>query len=112
MKKFTIGSVVAIALLGNSVMASASTIDYSQGKVKTAHQDEYAQKKAHNLAAVGGFLVGYAGGKALDAVGNWVGDRAQKANAKSIYSAAGKGQYACYRVAHNSGTESVSSFGR
>ncbi|PEQ01699.1 hypothetical protein [Bacillus toyonensis] len=112
MKKFAIGSVVAIGLLGNSVMASASTVDYSQGKVKTVHQDDYTQKKAHNLAAVGGFLVGYAGGKALDAVGNWVGEQAKKANAKSIYSAAGKGKYACYRVANDSGTESVSSFGR
>ncbi|PGT73590.1 hypothetical protein COD86_09795 [Bacillus cereus] len=111
MKKFAIGSVVAIGLLGNSVMASASTVDYSQGKEMTAHQDKsaFVTLSTANLAwAVGG----YVGGHVADAVGNWVGKQAQKANAQSIYSAAGKGKYACYRFANDSGTESVSSFGR
>ncbi|MGH0951311.1 hypothetical protein [Bacillus mycoides] len=111
MKKFAISSMVVIGLLGNSVMASASTVDYSQGKEMASHLDKDVpvQKSSANLAwAVGG----YVGGKVADAVGNWVGNRAEKAHAQSIYSAAGKGKYACYRSAQDPAAESVASFGR
>lgn len=110
MKKLIIAGVVGIGLLGNSVMASASTVDYSQKKEMTTNLDEKspALGSTAGLWAIGAYL----GGKVVDAAGNWLGKQAQKANAQSIYSAAGKGQYACYRVAKNPAAEDVSSFGR
>lgn len=110
MKKVVIASVVGIALLGNSVMASASTVDYSKGKEMTTNITSN-EESLYATASVGRAAVGYAVGKVVDAAGNWLGKQAKKANAQSIYSAAGKGKYACYSSLNKQDTEAVS-FGR
>ncbi|MGH1003749.1 hypothetical protein [Bacillus cereus] len=110
MKKLVITSVIGIGLLGNSVLASASTVDYSKGKEMASNiksEEEISYSTANLAWAVGGYLTG----KAVDAAGNWLGKQAQKANAQSIYSAAGKGKYACYVSSNDQKIESVS-FGR
>ncbi|TBX53235.1 hypothetical protein E0M27_23760 [Bacillus mycoides] len=111
MKKLIIAGVVGIGLLGNSVMASASTVDYSQKKEITTKVNEQGPALG-STAGIAWAVGAYVSGKLADAAGNWLGKQAQKANAQSIYSAAGKGQYACYRVAKNPAAEDVSSFGR
>lgn len=112
MKKLIIAGVVGISLLGNSVIASASTVDYSQKKEMTTQVDENGPALG-STAGLAWAVGAYFGGKLADAAGNWLGKQAQKANAQSIYSAAGKGQYACYRIAaKNPPAEDVSPFGR